>query len=379
MVTIIRFETVGRFTGIGEPTRFRMCTEGNNEAIAMAIRKLFIRTVLQKFFRNINTLLAVYYSSIMSFLDYNYLIIYKYLDNIPVILQQHRFKTFTKPSFMERKAIDAVVISDLHLGTYGCHAAEIVRYLRSIQPGILILNGDIIDGWQFSKRYFPASHLQVIKEVMTLLNLGTRVIYITGNHDEMLRRYSGLQLHNFQLTDKIVMEINGKMMWIFHGDVFDNTTKGSAKILAKLGGIGYDWLILINRMVNWWLKKMGRSKMSFSKKIKNGVKKAVRWINDFEQTAAELAIEKGYDYVICGHIHHPQKRVIETRKGKVTYLNSGDWIENLSALEYNDQEWSIYYYDESQYVTADVIQMDKKTPPLDVVTDQVSYFINSLR
>lgn len=302
-----------------------------------------------------------------------------HLDNIPVILQQHLFTIFTKPLSMERRAIDAVVISDLHLGTYGCHASEIVKYLRNIQPGILILNGDIIDGWQFSKRYFPASHLQVLEEVMTLLNLGTRVIYITGNHDEILRRYSGLQLHNFQLTDKIVMEINGKMIWVFHGDVFDNTTRGSAKIIARLGGVGYDWLILTNRMINWCLKKMGRSKLSFSKKIKNSVKKAVKWINDFEQTAAELAIEKGYDYVICGHIHHPQKKVVATKKGKVTYLNSGDWIENLSALEYNNQEWSIYYYDESHYTQADIIQMDKKKPPLNVVTNEVSYFINSLR
>lgn len=108
----------------------------------------------------------------------------------------------------------------------------------------------------------------------------------------MLRRYCDIQLGNFQLTDKLVMEINGRMAWIFHGDVFDNTTKGSAKLLAKLGGYGYDWLILTNQFVNWCLKKMGRPKMSFSKKVKNSVKKAVKWIADFEQTAPELAIEK---------------------------------------------------------------------------------------
>src|SRR5262249_24438893 len=162
------------------------------------------------------------------------------------------------------------------------------------------------DGWQFSKRYFPASHLQVIKGILDMLSTGTRVVYITGNHDEMLRRYSDIQLNNFQLVDKRVLEINGKMTWIFHGDVFDNTTKGSPKLIAKLGGYGYDWLILMNRFMNWWLKKLGRPKMSFSKKIKNGVKKAVKWVADFEQTAAELAIQKKYDYVICGHIHQPQ-------------------------------------------------------------------------
>ncbi|TAF49330.1 MAG: UDP-2,3-diacylglucosamine diphosphatase, partial [Sphingobacteriia bacterium] len=203
---------------------------------------------------------------------------------------------------MERRSLDVVVLSDLHLGTYGCHAEELVHYLKSIRPQILVLNGDIIDIWQFSKRYFPVAHMQVIKEIFNLLSLGTRIIYITGNHDEALRRYSDMQMGNFQLTDKVVMEINGKMTWIFHGDVFDATTKGSAKLLAKLGGHGYDLLILFNSCINWILKILGREKMSFSKRIKNSVKQAVSWIGDFEQTAAELAIEKNYDYVICGHI-----------------------------------------------------------------------------
>lgn len=280
---------------------------------------------------------------------------------------------------MKKRNLDVAVISDLHLGTYGCHAKEIINYLQSISPRLLVLNGDIIDGWQFSKRYFPPSHLQVIKEIMNLLDNGTRVVYITGNHDEMLRRYSGIQLSNFQLADKLVVEINGKMTWIFHGDVFDNTTKGSAKIIAKLGGFGYDWLILCNRFINWWLKKLGRPKMSFSKKIKNSVKKAVSWIADFEQTAAELAIEKGYDYVICGHIHQPQKKLIETKNGAVTYLNSGDWIENLTSLEFANNEWTIYHYDEKEFAGASVIPLNKKIPALSVVTDEIGLFINSLQ
>lgn len=279
---------------------------------------------------------------------------------------------------MKKRNPDVVVLSDLHLGTYGCHANEIVNYLRSISPRLLILNGDIIDGWQFSKRYFPAAHLQVIKEILNMLSLGTRVVYITGNHDEMMRRYSGIQLSNFQLTDKLLVEINGKMTWIFHGDVFDNTTKGGAKFIAKLGGFGYDWLILLNRCINWCLKKTGRSPMSLSKKIKNSVKKAVAWIADFEQTAAELAVEKGYDYVICGHIHQPCKKEIVTEKGKVIYLNSGDWIENLTALEYEQNNWSIYQYNETDYEKATVVQMNKKIPALNVVTDEINMFINSL-
>jgi UDP-2,3-diacylglucosamine pyrophosphatase LpxH len=223
--------------------------------------------------------------------------------------------------------------------------------------------------------------MQVIKEIMSLLSRGTRVIYITGNHDEILRRYSDLQIGNFQLTDKLVIEINGKMTWIFHGDVFDATTKGSAKLLAKLGGHGYDLLIVVNHFINWCLKVIGKEKMSFSKKVKNSVKKAVAWIADFEQTAAELAIEKNYDYVICGHIHQPQQRVIETKNGKVTYLNSGDWIENLTALEYVYGDWKIYHYDEQKSSSkgATVVTMQRKTPQPNVMTDEVAMFITSLQ
>jgi UDP-2,3-diacylglucosamine pyrophosphatase LpxH len=207
---------------------------------------------------------------------------------------------------------------------------------------------------------------------------GTQVIYITGNHDEVLRRYSPLNMGKFSLADKIMLEINGKRTWIFHGDVFDATTKGSAKLLAKLGGQGYDILILMNRLVNWCLTLAGREKMSFSKKVKNSVKKAVKWITDFEQTAAELAIEKQYDYVICGHIHQPQHKVIENEFGKVTYLNSGDWIENLTALEFEQNEWKVYHYNEKNFARIKETTTDYKIPELNVIADEVTMFINSL-
>lgn len=281
---------------------------------------------------------------------------------------------------MEKRSVNVVVMSDLHLGTYGCHATEILQYLKSIEPQILILNGDIIDGWQFSKRYFPTSHLQVIKEIINLISKGTRVIYITGNHDEMLRRYSDVEMGNFKLTDKVVMEIDGKMTWIFHGDVFDATTKGSAKMLAKLGGYGYDLLILLNRFINYFLRLAGKEKMSLSKKVKASVKQAVSWIGNFEQTAAELAISKKYDYVICGHIHQPQVRTVETEEGKVVYMNSGDWVENLTALEYNQHEWTVYQYDPKFFVALDEERAGQNTttPTINVITDEVSLFLNSL-
>lgn len=174
---------------------------------------------------------------------------------------------------MQKRQVEIIVMSDMHLGTYGCHAQEIVNYLQSVSPQFLILNGDIIDGWQFSKRYFPKVHLQVIQEIFTMLTNGTRVVYITGNHDEIFRRYTDMEIGNLQLTDKIVLDINGHKTWIFHGDVFDSSTKGSAKLLAKLGGKGYDMLILINRLTNRFLKMMGKEKMSFSKAVKNSVKK----------------------------------------------------------------------------------------------------------
>jgi len=276
---------------------------------------------------------------------------------------------------MEKRPLDVVVISDVHLGTYGCRAKELVNYLKSIAPNILILNGDIIDGWQFSKRFFPVSHIQVIKEILQLITGGTRVFYITGNHDEMLRRYSDLQIGNFTLTDKLVLEIDHKMTWIFHGDVFDNTTKGSAKTLAKLGSRGYSLLIRFNRLINFILKLFGEERVSISKKVMAGVNKAVSKINDFEMIAAELAIEKGYDYVICGHIHQPQNKIVENGKGKVTYLNSGDWVEHLTTLEYQQNEWKIFEYQETEFpATAETVSKQE----INVITDQIDFYINSL-
>lgn len=251
---------------------------------------------------------------------------------------------------MEKRKIDVAIISDVHLGTYGCRANEVSRYLSTIDPSILILNGDIIDIWQFSKKYWPAGHMQVIKQITSMLSRGVKVYYIAGNHDEMLRRFENFSIGDFHIVNKLVIHHNNnKSSWIFHGDVFDVTMQYS-KWLAKLGAVGYDMLIMINTFINYISKKMGRGKISLSKKIKNSVKSAVKFINSFENTAAEIAIEKGYDYVICGHIHQPCNREIVTPKGKVNYLNSGDWIENLTALEYYNDSWSIYYYQQDNQV-----------------------------
>ena len=247
---------------------------------------------------------------------------------------------------MEKRKLDVAIISDVHLGTFGCRANELSRYLSTIDPTILVLNGDIIDIWQFSKKYWPPGHMQVIKQITSMLSRGVKVYYITGNHDEMLRRFENFSIGDFHIVNKMVIHHdNNTRSWIFHGDVFDVIMKHS-KWLAKLGAVGYDTLIYINSFINYISKKMGKGKISLSKKIKNSVKSAIKYVNNFEETAADIAIEKGYDYVICGHIHQPANRMINTSKGSVNYLNSGDWIENLTALEYEKNAWKIYHYSE---------------------------------
>lgn len=244
---------------------------------------------------------------------------------------------------MNKRNIKVAVISDVHLGTYGCHAKAVNRYLKSINPEILILNGDIVDIWQFSKRYWPDSHMKVVQRIFKMMANGTKVYYLTGNHDEMLRKFTDFRLGKLELLDKLVLDLDGKKAWIFHGDVFDISMKHS-KWLAKLGAVGYDTLIVLNSMVNWVSQKLGRGKVSFSKRIKNSVKQAIKFIDDFEETATSIAIENGYDYVLCGHIHQPAIRSVKTDNGETLYLNSGDWVENLTALEYNDKKWSLYHY-----------------------------------
>ena len=271
---------------------------------------------------------------------------------------------------MRLRDLDIVVISDLHLGTYGAHAEELSHYLKSINPKMIILNGDIIDMWQFSKSYFPAAHFNVLQILINKMNQGSQIIYLTGNHDDLLRKFSDLKLGSLQIRDKLTLKINGKNYWFFHGDVFD-VSVNYAKWIARLGGKGYDLLIRLNRLVNRVLKKYGQPPKSFSKKIKNNIKNAVKFISDFEKTTAELAIENDFDYVVCGHIHHPCIRKIETQNGKVTYMNSGDWVENLTALEYVGGSWKLFEYlgqmtydkeirtssatiIESEYITSDV-------------------------
>ncbi len=244
---------------------------------------------------------------------------------------------------MKKRKIEVLVLSDLHLGSYGCRAGELLGYLRGISPEMVILNGDIIDIWAFNKKYFPKEHIRVVKKLLKWSSK-VPVYYITGNHDEAMRRYSPARLGNLQLVDQLVLDLDGRSHWFFHGDIFDATMK-NAKWLAKLGGFGYDLLIRINHIVNLSLAFFGRPRMSFSKRVKDSVKSAVNFIGDFERTMAEIALHDGHEVVVCGHIHQPCMRTITVDHGRIEYLNSGDWIENLSALEYNNGRWGLYMHD----------------------------------
>jgi UDP-2,3-diacylglucosamine pyrophosphatase LpxH len=197
--------------------------------------------------------------------------------------------------------------------------------------------------------------MKVVKHLMGWMSKGIKIYYIPGNHDEMLRKFAGWKLGSLRIVNKVVLELdNEEKAWFFHGDVFDVTMQHS-KWLAKLGAVGYDTLILINRFVNFISEKIfNRGKISLSKKIKNSVKSAVKFINSFENTAADIGISNQYQYVVCGHIHHPEMREINTAEGKIMYLNSGDWIENLTSLEYNNGEWKIYRFDPSEMVASNV-------------------------
>ena len=265
-----------------------------------------------------------------------------------------------------KRKLELAVISDVHLGTYGCQAKPLLTYLNSIAPKTLILNGDILDSWHFNKRYFPKSHLKVVKKIIDMAANGVKIVYIPGNHDEMFRKFDGTELGNITIVNKLVLDLGGKKAWFFHGDVFDFSIQ-HAKWLAKLGGYGYDLLTVFNRSINWLAHLFGKERFSLSKKVKNGVKNAIKFIKNYEREIAHIAIEQGYDYVVCGHIHQPKMEIIETKNGKTTYLNSGDWIENFTALEYQFKRWKIYHYNEDKLAPFSVNEQEDNFDMQDLI------------
>jgi UDP-2,3-diacylglucosamine pyrophosphatase LpxH len=248
---------------------------------------------------------------------------------------------------MQKRNLEIVVISDVHLGTYGCHAEELNKYLKSINTKNLILNGDIFDGYVFEKKHFDRNQLEFIRTILNMIKNNTKVYYLTGNHDDFLRDFDDINLNNFIKDDKLILTINDKKYWFFHGDIFDISVQGKiGKFLTMFGGKSYDFIIYLNRKINLFLKKINKKPFSLSKKIKENVKKAVKFINNFETISCEHAIEKNFDYVVNGHIHEPKIMKHTNEKGSVVYMNSGDWVENLSSLEFDGFSWKIFKYEQ---------------------------------
>ena len=242
-----------------------------------------------------------------------------------------------------KRNLDILVISDLHLGTYGSEADEVLAYLDSINADRIVINGDFVDIMLFNKRFWPSSHMKVIKYFLDLISQGKEIYYVTGNHDELMRKFLNFKIQNFKIVNQIVLDTAKGKVWIFHGDVFDFSIQ--TQWLTKLAGFLYDYMIIFNSWINKKIMRpLGRKRLNFSKTIKSNVKTAVQYFANFEMKAAEVAQKNGYKYVVCGHIHTPKIESFNINGEEVIYMNSGDWLESLSSLEYADNKWSIYMH-----------------------------------
>lgn len=241
-----------------------------------------------------------------------------------------------------------IVLSDIHLGTSSSKTKEVTNFLKSVNCKRLILNGDIIDGWALRKggtRKWQAKHTDFFKIIMKMMEKqGTEVIYVRGNHDDFLDGLIPMTFYNIKIVKEYIHESHGKRYFVTHGDIFDSITT-QMKWLAQLGDIGYTFLLWINSIYNGYRAKRGKPYYSLSQSIKQKVKSAVSYISDFEHELGKFARAKKCDGVICGHIHHPANTFYDG----IHYLNSGDWVETLSALvEDEEGNWNIIRYEEIQ-------------------------------
>ena len=232
------------------------------------------------------------------------------------------------------KRYRAVFISDLHLGTPGCRAEDLLDFLKASSSEHLYLVGDIIDGWQLRRRwYWPQAHNDVVQKLLRRARKGCRVVFVPGNHDEFARGFIGHQFGGIEVVnDAVHVTADGKRLWVTHGDYFDGVIQ-CAKWLAYVGDNLYEFTLKLNRYLNHLRAKFGLPYWSLSAYLKHKVKKAVNFISDFEQAVAHEARKRGHQGVVCGHIHHAEIREIEG----VLYCNDGDWVESLTALvEHHD-------------------------------------------
>ena len=236
----------------------------------------------------------------------------------------------------------SVWISDIHLGFRGCQAEALLHFLHSVETEYLFLVGDIVDFWNIKKTpYWPQLHTNVIRSILGKAKHGTRVIYIPGNHDEVMRDCVGQVLGNLEIhRDFTHTTADGRKLLILHGDEFDVVMKNS-RWLAKLGSVAYDKLLSLNHFVNSFRRLFRFSYWSLAAYLKHKVKNAVSFIGSFEDALAYLAREKGADGVVCGHIHHAEVRMIDG----VLYCNDGDWVESLTSLvEHKDGRLELLYW-----------------------------------
>jgi UDP-2,3-diacylglucosamine pyrophosphatase LpxH len=246
---------------------------------------------------------------------------------------------------MNRRYYSTVVISDVHLGTSFSKTAEAAEFLMSIDCKRLILNGDIIDGWHLKSKahkLWKKSHTLFFRVIMKMMeNQGTEVIYVRGNHDDFLDNLIPVHFHNLKVVKDFIHQGRGRRYYVTHGDIFDNVTS-RMRWLSRLGDAGYTLLLHVNKYYNRYRRWRGKPYYSFARVVKDKVKTAVSYISDFEEALVELARVKQCQGVICGHIHRAENKYY----GPVHYLNSGDWVESLSALVENEEgEWSVVYHE----------------------------------
>lgn len=236
----------------------------------------------------------------------------------------------------------AVFISDLHLGTPGCQAAELLEFLKSHTSDHLYLVGDIIDGWQLRRRwYWPQLHNDVVQKVLRRARKGCKVVFVPGNHDEFARGFIGHSFGGIEVVnDAAHTLLDGRRLWVTHGDHFDGVIQ-CAKWLAYVGDNLYEFTLRLNRHLNTLRARLGLPYWSLSAYLKQRVKKALNYVTDFEAAVAAEARRRGHAGVVCGHIHRAEMRDIHG----ILYCNDGDWVESRSALvEHLDGRLELIYW-----------------------------------
>ena len=246
----------------------------------------------------------------------------------------------------ERKNIEIAIVSDIHLGSFGSNASSVNKYLRSIRPQKLILNGDIIDAWNLKFFFFPISHLETLRIIKDMAEDGVEVYYITGNHDDVLRHVGMMRQGNLQLLDRLELDVNGEKVLFVHGDQFDTSVGGKARLIAIASAKIYDYILLLNRLTMAVQRMLGIAPSRYAKALKTKVKQAVNSLHNFEQQLMDHAIEGGFSHLVCGHVHNPRITSYENNHGRLTYLNSGDWVEHKTSLEYANGRWTLLDHEE---------------------------------